>query len=463
MRRDYFLGALFSLIVPVLTTAACPCWDEIIQDVHSLPEASKLVEGRLCDDPSLLVKRFEQCIDRERCAFVDVRDPDQERWFREICNVDRNNIDLRQVELRRRDDNQDPPSDSPPPDITIVTITPSDSPTPSDAPTPPSDTPAPPPKKGSSAKAATTTSHSAKHTTKASTTTDASSTTTDSSSSDSSTSSTTTAESSSTSITTSTSTTSEPSSSPTAPAASATLTSSSGPNMGPGSIAAATIFSTFAAGCIGFLIFVCFRRIRRDRQSRKKESMDEQLLGGAAKPGSGGSHRSASGSSRSIHDTESMFGDRNGSVANIPLADRQSGYPQRLYPLGNNAYHQAPQYEPRDAYGPNGDSGDLGRQPSPYSNYSPPYSAPHSPAPEQFHSYRSPSATYTDQNQAWAAAPIAPIRNMRSGSMSSTHLNLPMALTSGEPPAAHGAPGYAVGGYPSQNPSRPSSRSRLGP
>ncbi|KAI9864866.1 MAG: hypothetical protein M1813_002637 [Trichoglossum hirsutum] len=444
MKRDYILAALSGWIVPILTTTAtCPCWNEIIRDVHP---SSKVAASGLCENPSLFAQRFEECVTRERCGSLRVRD--QERWFRELCDTDRDDVGLRRAEeLRRRadgDDNSNSNSisienDNTPDDTSTTTTEDVESDTPTPTPTP--------------KKASVTTDpikSPTKHPTKPPATSIPPPTKTAASSSSTSSpkttgSSTTSTESSSTSTTTSVDTTSTPTSSPTAPAASATQTStSSGPAMGPASIAAATIFSAFAAGCIGFLAFVCFRRVRRSRQSQKKGPMGEQLLGGAAKSSSGGSYRNVSGSSRSIHDTQSMFSDHNDSAASIPLADRHSGYAQRLYPLGSNAYHPAPQYEPRDTYNPNGDHGDLGQQPTAYSIYS------QNPAPEQYHSYWSPPNAQSSHDQGWNAAPIAPIRNMRSGSGSSSHLNLPASLTPGEQHVAYGTSGSAAGGYSHQ-------------
>ncbi|KAH0552944.1 hypothetical protein GP486_006858 [Trichoglossum hirsutum] len=473
MRHDYTLVALFGWVVPILTTTTtttCPCWSEIIRDAHP---SSTVAESGLCGNPSLLAQRFEECIARERCGSVQVKD--QERWFRELCDADGDDVGLQWVEeLRRRDGNDDnnnnsngnsnsnsnSNSDNNSNNSNDNNIS-SDDNTPTTTEDKPPDPPTPTPKKPSVPPAVSTKSPPKPPATSAAPPTKASSASSAASTKSSDTkSSTTSTDSSSTSTTTSASTTSTSTSksSPTAPAASATQTSSSGPAMGPASIAAATVFSAFAAACIGFLIFVCFRRIKRNRQSQKKGPMGEQLLGGAAKAGSG-SQRNVSGSSRSIHDTQSMFSDHNDSAASIPLTDQHSSYSQRSYPLGSTAYHPAPQYEPRDTYNPNGDYGDLGQQPNPYSTYS------YNPSPERFHSHWSPPNAHSGHDQGWNAAPIAPIRNMRGMSASSSHHNLPAALTPGEQPMAYGAPELATGGgYPRQYTPTSSSppRSRYG-
>ncbi|KAI9782696.1 MAG: hypothetical protein M1839_004683 [Geoglossum umbratile] len=442
MRRDCFLVALFSCVAPVLTTAAtCPCWDGVIQDI----QASELVADGLCNNPSLVAQRLEECINRERCTSVAVRE--QEHRLAELCGTGRGNVGLRWAKgLRRRDDQPDPPDATDAPSIVIVIKDPGTT-TEATSTNTKKNTgkPTPTPTKTTSKPSPTTTTKSSSTT---SSTTESSTST--STSTETSTTATTTSSTSSASSTT-------PTSSSTAPAASATQTSTpSGSGMGPASIAAASVFGAFAVGCIIFLAFVCTRRIKRNRDAHKKESMNEQLLGGGIKS----SHRSTSGSSRSMHDTDSMFAGRNDPAANIPLTDRQTGY-RGVYPPANNSYQQAPQYDPRDAYNPDGDYGDIGQHRSPYATYTPPYSASHSPAPEQYQGYRSTSATYADQNQNWAAAPIAPIRNMRSASTNSSHLNLPSALTPGEYQGGYPPSEYATGGYAPQYPTT-ASRSRPG-
>ncbi|KAI9768364.1 MAG: hypothetical protein M1840_004973 [Geoglossum simile] len=425
----------------------CPCWSGIIQDIQT----SKLAGDDLCNEPSLVAWRFEECLGRERCTSVAVGE--QEHRLAEFCSTDTNSIDLRWAEgLRRRSD--DPPLDGAPEPTPTEAAPTGDTATvdPGTTDDPPSTKPPPKSKHPASAKTTSQTHHPTPTISKVASPTK-SSATTSTTTTESSTSTSTSTE--TTSTTTSTSTSATPSA--TAPAASATQTSSpSGSGMGPGSIAAASVFGAFAVGCVAFLAFVCTRRIKRNRESQKKESMNEQLLGGGPKS----SQRSTSGSSRSIHDTESMFADRSDPAANIPLADRQRGYAPGLYPQSNNSYQQTPQYEPTDTYNSNGDYGDIGQHPSPYTTYSPPYSVPHSPGPEQYQSYRSTSATYQGQNQAWSAVPIAPIRNMRNPSTSSSHLNLPASLTPGEHQGFYPPSGYAAGGYAPQYPTAvPRSRS----